>query len=43
MENVEQIICQYVANSAKMTVSNCYTAEHAKVDFPKEKARRCSV
>jgi len=43
MENATQIIFQYAAGLAKITISGCYIAEHARTDFPKEKARRCSV
>ncbi len=43
MENAMQIISQYVADLAKITISGCYTVEYARADFPKEKAHRCSV
>jgi len=41
-ENVVQIICQCVADLAKITISGCYIAERARSDFLNEKARRCS-
>ena len=43
MENATQIICQCAEDSAKITISGCYIAEHARADFPNEKVRRCSV
>ena len=43
MENATQIICQCVAGSAKITISGCCTAEHARADFPSEKAHYCFV
>jgi len=43
MENATQIIYQYVEDSAKITISGCYIAEHARADFPNEKARHCFV
>ena len=42
-ENVVQIIYRCAADSAKMTIYVCYTAEHARSDFPNEKAHHCSV
>jgi hypothetical protein len=43
MENATQIICQYAAGSAKITISDYYIAEYARADFPKEKEHRCFV
>jgi len=43
MENATQIICQCAEDSAKITISGYYIAEHARSDFPNKKALRCSV
>jgi len=43
MENATQIICQCAEDSAKITISGCYTVGHVRGDFQNEKARRCFV